>query len=149
MSVPRGVSLCALKNESLPRWTQQRQKRKHLGNITTRVTVNVELVQLSPDVHIIRLTLKQLVLDGSHQTGTREVELDGEIRSIHFDRLAVGFVVYVLVSATKGGGIARCDEEVQILGRRRGEIDEPTKPVSLMTGPYARQEHTNLGFFFP
>ena len=44
-----------------------------------RVTIDVELVQLSPDVLILRLTLEQLVFDGSHQARAREVELDGEI----------------------------------------------------------------------
>ena len=36
----------------------------------------------------------------------------------------------VLVSATEGGGIARCGQEIQIFGRRRRKIDEPTEPIS-------------------
>jgi len=70
-----------------------------------------------------------LVLDSSHYTRTNEVELDGEIRSIHFDCLAVRFVVDVLVSTTNGGRGACCGQEVQIFGRRRRKIDEPTKPT--------------------
>jgi len=50
----------------------------------------------------------------------------------------------VLVSATEGGGIARCGEEVQIFGRRRREIDEPTKPISLTEGVvYDENIHTS------
>jgi hypothetical protein len=49
------------------------------GVAWARVTVNIELVQLGLDVHVLRLALKQLVLDGSNQAGTYEVELDGEI----------------------------------------------------------------------
>lgn len=79
MSEPRGVSLCGLKNESLSRWTQQSQIRRRWEYVTMRVTIDVELVQLSPDVLILRLTLEQLVFDGSHQARAREVELDGEI----------------------------------------------------------------------
>jgi len=130
MSVPRGVSLCGLKNEPLSGRTQQGQTRRHWGSARTKVTINVELVQLSPDALILRPTLEQLVLDGSHQAGTDEVELDDEIRSIHFDRLAVRFVVNVLFSAAKGGGLARCGEVVEIFGSHRGEIDESKKPLS-------------------
>lgn len=43
------------------------------------MTVNVELVQLSSDAHLLRLALEQLVLDCSNQARTRKVELDGEI----------------------------------------------------------------------
>jgi len=101
----------------------------------TRITVNVELAQLSPNVHFFRFTLKQLILDCSHQTGTCEIELDGEVRSIHFDRLAVRFVANALVPATERGRIARCGEEVQISGRRRGKIHESAKTRSLIEAP--------------
>ena len=73
---------------------------------------------------------EQLVLDSPHNARTREVELDGKIRSIHFDRLAVGFIVDVLFAATEGGRGARSGQEVQIFGRRGRKIDEPTKPTS-------------------
>ena len=75
---------------------------------------------------------EQLFLDGLHYPKSREVELDGEIRSIHFDSLPVRFVVDVLVSAAEGGRGAHGGEEVQILGRRRSEIDESAKPMLLM-----------------
>ena len=45
----------------------------------TRVTVNVEFVQLSPDILILDSTLEQLALNGSHQARACEVELDGEV----------------------------------------------------------------------
>jgi len=70
---------------------------------------------------------EQLVLDGFQQARTHKIELDSEIRGIDFDCLAVRFVVDVLVSATEGGGGARCGQEVQIFGRRRRKIDEPSK----------------------
>jgi len=81
-------------------------------------------------VHLLRLALKQLVLYGPYQARTCEVELDGKIRSIHFEGFAVRFVVDVLASTTERRGIARCDEEFQIFGRRRGEIDEPVEQRS-------------------
>jgi len=83
---------------------------------------------------------EQLILDGFNYTGTREVKLDGEIRSIHFCCLAVRFVVDVLVSATEGGRGARCGQEVQIFGRRRRKIDEPTKRMS-STGAIAYEDN--------
>lgn len=98
---------------------------------------------------ILRLGLEQLVLNDSHQTGTCEVELEGEIRSVHFNSLAVRFVVDVLISATKGSGIARCDEEVEILGCRRGEIDESRTAMSFMEGLAYDENYTHLGFFLP
>ena len=73
---------------------------------------------------------EQLVFDSLHYPGTYEVELDGEIRSIHFNGLAVRFVVDILVPATKGGGGACCGEKVQILGRRRHEIYESARLMS-------------------
>jgi len=79
--------------------------------------------------------LEQLVFDGPHQARTYEVELEGEIRSIHLGRLAVRFVINVLVSTAKGSGIARFEEGVQILGCCRGEIDESRKTISLMEVP--------------
>jgi hypothetical protein len=79
--------------------------------------------------------LEQLVLDGSHQARTYEVELEGEVRGIHLDRLAIRFVVNVPVSATKGSGIARFEEEVQILGCCSGEIYESKKTISLTDMP--------------
>jgi len=44
-----------------------------------RFTINAELVQLCPDVLVLRSTLEQLVLDGCHQARTRKVKLDDEI----------------------------------------------------------------------
>ena len=76
------------------------------------ITVNIERVQLSSDAHLFHLTLEQLVLNCPNQTRSYEVELHGEVRSIHFECLAIRFVVYILISATKHGGIARCGEEV-------------------------------------
>jgi hypothetical protein len=109
---------------------QQCQTKRRWGII---FTIDVEFVQLSPDVLILHPALKQPIFDGSHQARTSEVELDDEIRGIHFERLAVRFVVDVLVSATKGSGVACRQEEVQILRRCRGEIDEPKKTMSLTT----------------
>ena len=114
-------------------------------HFTTIFTVNIELVQLSPDVLILCTVLKQLVLDGSHQARTREVGMDDEIRGIHLERLAVGFVVDVLVSATKCGGIACREEEVQILGGCRGEIDESKKTIWLMGALHATGSIHTLG----
>ena len=91
---------------------QHIQKKTTPGCIITRITVDVELIHLGPDVLVLRLTLNQLVLDSSHQTRTVEVELDGEVRSIHLDCLAVRFVMDVFVPATERGGITRCGEEV-------------------------------------
>jgi hypothetical protein len=79
--------------------------------------------------------LEQLVLDGSHQSRTYEVELEGEIRGIHLDCLAIRFIVNVLASATKGSGIARFEEEVQILGCCSGKIDESRKTISFTDVP--------------
>ena len=81
---------------------------------------------------------KQLAFDGLYQAGTYEVKLDGEVRSIHFDRLAIRFIVHVFVSATEGGGVASCEEEVQILGRRRGELDESGETASGTEGSCER-----------
>jgi hypothetical protein len=77
-----------------------------------RITVNVELVQLSLNAQAIRLVSKQLVFDGSNQVGASEVEANGEIGCIHFEGLAVRFIVDVLVPATKCGWISRGGEEV-------------------------------------
>lgn len=42
-------------------------------------TVNIELVQLSLDALVLRLTVEQLVLNGSNQVGTYEVEVNSEV----------------------------------------------------------------------
>lgn len=76
--------------------------------------------------------MERLVLDSPHQPRTCEVEGDDEIRRIHFERLAVRFVIDFLTPATKGSGIARCEEEVQFLGRCGGEIDKSRKTILLM-----------------
>jgi len=52
--------------------------------------------------------------------------------------------VDVLVSAAKGSGIARRDEEVQIFGRCRREIDESTKLMLLTEADaYDRKAQTS------
>jgi len=89
------------------------------------------------------------MLDDSHQIRTRDVGVDDEIRGIHFECLAVGLVVDVLVSATKCGRIACRKEEVQVLGRCGSEIDESKKETSLTRCPAWGGNHTHLGFFFP
>lgn len=53
----------------------------------TRIPVDVELVQLGSDVLVLCLALESLVADNPHQARISEVQLDGEVRSIHFDRL--------------------------------------------------------------
>jgi len=107
-------------------------------------TINVELVQFSPDVHLLLPALEQLVLEAFHYPRTRKVELGGKIRNVHVDSLAIGFVVDVLISATKGSGIACCGEEDQIFGRRRRKIDEAVEQISLTEGAvYDRNVHTS------
>ena len=51
MSMPRGVSLCGLKNEPLSRWIDK-VRQGDTGDAATRVTTNVELVKLGPDASI-------------------------------------------------------------------------------------------------
>lgn len=87
-----------------------------------RITVNVKFGQLNLDALVLRLTVKQLALDGSNQVRTCEVKVNGEIGGIHFDSLAISFVVDVLIPTAKRSGIACCGEEVQILGSCIGKI---------------------------
>jgi len=50
----------------------------------------------------------------------------------------------VLVSTAECCGITRCSEEVQLFGRRRGEIDEPAELESAIEAPaYNRNTHTS------
>jgi hypothetical protein len=77
-----------------------------------RITVNVELVQLSLNAKAIRLISKQLVFDGSNKVGASEVEANGKIGCIHFEGFAVRSIVDVLDPATERGWIARGGEEV-------------------------------------
>ena len=63
---------------------RQGQEERPLSRVATGVTVNVEVVQLGPDVLILCHAMpEQLFLDGLHYSRGREVELDGEIQSIH------------------------------------------------------------------
>ena len=102
MSASRGVPLCASKNESLSRWTGKFETRRHGGHVKAIFTVDVETNRLCPDTPIVLLALEQLILDGSHQVGTYDVEADDEIRSIHFEHLTVKFSMDVLVSVIRG-----------------------------------------------
>ena len=149
MSASRGVPLCASKNESLSRWTGKFETRRHGGHVKAIFTVDVETNRLCPDTPIVLLALEQLILDGSHQVGTYDVEADDEIRSIHFEHLTVKFSMQVLVSVIRGGDTACSEEVVQILGCYRGEIDESRKTISLMGVPAYDGNHTHLGFFLP
>ena len=90
----------------------QRGEAKRNGGETERVTINAEFDWLSPDVRLLPIALEQLVLDGRHQSGTGEVELNREIGSSHFDR-ALG-ASFTLISAirSRSGKTARSDEEV-------------------------------------
>jgi len=113
-------------------------------------TVDFEMNGLSSDALIVRLAPEQLVLDGSHQVRTYDVEADDEIRGIHFKHLTVRLFVDVLVSMTRSIETARREEVVQILGRYGGEIDESVKTIdSLMGGPAYDWNRTHLGFFLP
>jgi hypothetical protein len=116
--------------------------------LRAKITVDIELIQFSLDVHVLRLALKQLILDGSNQARTSDVELGGEIRGIHFYCLAVRFVVDVLTPAAKSGGIACSSEEVQSLRGRRGEIYESTRPGSI-EGCGCDGDCTHLAFSLP
>ena len=102
------------------------------GCVTTGITINVEFVQLSPDVHLFRITKEQLVLKGFQYAGTHEIELDGEVRSTHFDRLPVRFVMDLLASATEGDGIACCGKQFQMFGCRGRKVDEPMRQMLQM-----------------
>ena len=115
MSVPRGVSLCALENEPLSKWILKCQVPLIDGARRAAITVNIEPVQLSHDAHILCLTLEQPVLDSSNQARGCEVESDGEIRGVHLDCLSVRFVIDVPSPATKSGRLTGCDEEAQIV----------------------------------
>ena len=111
-------------------------------------TINIELVQLSPDVPTIHL-VQQQVLDAFHQARTCEVGMDDEIRGIHVERLAVSFVIDVLVPTTKSSRIACRLEEVQFLGCCGGEVNEPKKTMSLTGAPAYDWNHAYLESLLP
>jgi len=118
------------------------------GQFRAIFTVDVETNRHSPDALIFRLAPEQLLLDGSYQVRTHNVEADNKIRGIHFEQLIVGFAVDVLVSVTGSSETARHEEVIQILGRYRGEIDESVKRMSFMGIPAYDRNRTHLGVFF-
>lgn len=112
------------------------------------ITVNVELVQLSLDAFIIRLTVEQPILECSNQVGTHEVEANGKVGGIHFVGLALRPGADGSFPVTRRGGIACCGKEVQILWSQRGEINESGEPRSIMDGCGCEENHTYLGVFW-
>lgn len=113
-----------------------------------RITVNVELVQLSLDPFVLLLTVKQLALDGSNQIRACEIEVNGKIGGIHFDGLAVTFIIYIFVPAAKSGGVTLFGQKVEIVRSRRGEIDESTELGSTTGGRVRVQARENAYFGF-
>ena len=114
---------------------QRSQKNDYAGEVSQAIiTVNIELVRLSPNAFTIHLTVEPVVLDSSDQVKARDVGAHGEIGGTNFEDLATRFVAGVLVPVVRRSEIACCGEEVQILWSRRGEIYEPTEPRSIMDG---------------
>jgi len=122
---------------------------RHGGHVRAIFTVDVETNRLCPDTLIVLLALEQLVFDGSHQVGTHDVEADNEIRSTHFAHLTGRFFMDIVVSMARSSETARREEMVQILGRCRGEIDEPKKAVSFMRASAYDGDRTHFGFSLP
>jgi hypothetical protein len=128
MSVPRGVSLCALKNESLPINSTVRDQTGPRSSAVGRskLTVDVQLVDFSLDRHrLLCLSRDELGFDGLDQARADRVELDGKVRNIHLHGFAVRLVVYVLLSTTESGGLTLRDELVQLFRGCRREVDKP------------------------
>ena len=71
------------------------------------VTIDVELIDLGPDRHLLRLpTLEQVLLDGLDHAGQSGIKLDREVRAIHLEGFTIGFIIHVLISAAERRWIA-------------------------------------------
>ena len=75
--------------------------------------------------------------------------MDVEIRGIHLEGLAVGFVVDILVTRTKRGGFACSKEGVEFLRFCRGEIDKSGEMMLLVGLSAYRGDGIYLGFLLP
>ena len=129
MFVPRGVSLCALKNELLPIDSDVRDQRG-LNSWAMRVelTIDVQPVEFSFDRHrLLRLGRGELGFDGLDQARADGVEWGRKVLSVHLPGFTVRLVVHVLVSLTKCSGLARRDELIQLFRGWSCEVDKPWK----------------------
>ena len=93
--------------------------------------------------------MEQLIFNGPHQPSPCEIELGIEIRGIHLEGLAVGFIVDILVSAAKRGGFACGEEEVEFLWCCRGKIDKSRKRMLLVEVNAYGGDRIYLGFLLP
>ena len=89
------------------------------------VTINIQFVYLGFDRHFFLLALEQLLLDDLDETHTGGIELYGEVRGVHLDRLAIRFIVNIFLAPTEGSGIGCSGESVDFLRGRGSKVDEP------------------------
>ena len=90
------------------------------------LAIDIQLVDLSPDRHcILRLSQDELTFNGLDQARADRVELGGEVRCVHLLGFAVRLVVYILVPAAEGGGLACRGELIQLFRGCRCEVNKP------------------------
>ena len=82
------------------------QKIDHEGGGAERSTIDVQLVDLWNDRHVLHLAPREITLDSFNETRGNGIKLNRKIGGIHLQGFAIGFIIHVLIPTAKGCRVA-------------------------------------------